>query len=101
MVLARPGSLETTNLVAVRLALLASASAALEHDEEVKVHIGTAETMARAALLEGPAIAPGETAWAQLRLSEAVAVSVWDRLVIRILSPSGTFGSRAVTVICN
>ena len=96
MVVARPGSLETTNLLAVRLALLASASAALEHDEEVKVHVGTAETMARAALLEGPAIAPGETAWAQLRLSDPVAVAVGDRLVIRRPSPSETIGGGAV-----
>jgi len=97
MVLARPGSLETTNLVAVRLALLASASAALEHDEEVKVHVGTAETMARVALLEGPAIAPGETAWAQLRLADPVAVAVGDRLVIRRPSPSETIGGGAVS----
>ena len=96
MVLARPGSLETTNLLAVRLSLLPSASAALEHDEEVKVHIGTAESMARVALLEGPAIAPGETAWAQLRLAEPVAVAVGDRLVIRRPSPSETIGGGAV-----
>jgi selenocysteine-specific elongation factor len=96
MVLARPGSLETTNVIAVRLALLASASAGLEHDEEVKVHVGTAETMARASLLEGPAIAPGETAWAQLRLADQVAVAVGDRLVIRRPSPSETIGGGAV-----
>jgi selenocysteine-specific elongation factor len=96
MVLARPGSLETTNLLAVRLSLLPSASAALEHDEEVKVHVGTAESMARVALLEGPAIVPGETAWAQLRLAEPVAVAVGDRLVIRRPSPSETIGGGAV-----
>ena len=88
MVVARPGSLETTTVLAVRLALLASASTALEHDEEVKVHLGTAETMARAALLERSQLAPGETAWAQLRLATPVAVAVGDRLVIRRPSPS-------------
>jgi selenocysteine-specific elongation factor len=96
MVLARPGSIETTNLLAVRLTLLASASAELQHDEEVKVHIGTAETMARAALLEGTAMAPGETAWVQLRLAEHAAVAVGDRLVIRRPSPSETIGGGAV-----
>ena len=96
MVLARPGTLETTTLLAVRLAVLAGASAPLEHDEEVKVHVGTAETMARAALLEGPAIGPGETAWAQLRLAAPVAVAVGDRLVIRRPSPSETIGGGAV-----
>jgi selenocysteine-specific elongation factor len=96
MVLTRPGSLETTDVLAVRLTVLASASAALEHDEEVKVHLGTAETMARAALLEGPEIAPGETAWAQLRLSAPVAVAVGDRLVIRRPSPSETIGGGVI-----
>ena len=96
MVVARPGSLETTTLLAVRLELLASASASLEHDEEVKVHVGTAETMARAALLEGPEIAPGESAWVQLRLAAPVAVAVGDRLVIRRPSPSETIGGGAV-----
>ncbi|MEX2047222.1 MAG: selenocysteine-specific translation elongation factor [Chloroflexota bacterium] len=96
MVLARLGSLETTNLLAVRLRVLAGASAALEHDEEVKAHVGTAETMARVALLEGPAIAPGEMAWAQLRLADPVAVAVGDRLVIRRPSPSETIGGGAI-----
>jgi selenocysteine-specific elongation factor len=96
MVLTRPGALETTTLLAVRLSLLASVSAPLEHDEEVKVHVGTAETMARAALLEGQAIAPGENAWAQLRLAAPVAVAVGDRLVIRRPSPSETIGGGAV-----
>ena len=96
MVVARPGSLETTTVLAVRLALLASASAPLEHDEEVKVHLGTAETIARAALLEGPQLAPGETAWAQLRLASPVAVAVGDRLVIRRPSPSETIGGGTV-----
>ncbi|HEY3217729.1 MAG TPA: selenocysteine-specific translation elongation factor [Candidatus Limnocylindria bacterium] len=96
MVVTRPGALGTTSLLAVRLALLPSASAALEHDEEVKVHLGTAETMARVALLEGPQIAPGETAWAQLRLATPVAVAVGDRLVIRRPSPSETIGGGRV-----
>ena len=96
MVLARPGSLETTTLLAVHLELLASASAPLAHDEEVKVHVGTAETMAHAALLEGAEIAPGETAWAQLRLALPVAVAVGDRLVVRRPSPSETIGGGAV-----
>ena len=96
MVVARPGSLEPTTLLAVHLELLASASTSLAHDEEVKVHIGTAETMAHAALLEGAEIAPGTTAWVQLRLATPVAVAVGDRLVVRRPSPSETIGGGAV-----
>jgi selenocysteine-specific elongation factor len=96
MVVARPGSLETTTLLAVQLGLLKSASASLGQDEEVKVHIGTAETMARVALLEGTEIAPGDTAWVQLRLATPVAAAVGDRLVVRRPSPSETIGGGAV-----
>src|SRR5258705_12675670 len=96
MVVARPGSLQTTTLLAVHLELLASASTSLAHDEEVKVHIGTAETMARAAILEGSEISPGAAAWVQLRLAAPVAVAVGDRLVVRRPSPSETIGGGAV-----
>jgi len=96
MVVARPGSVETTTLLAVQLRLLDTASASLAHDEDVKVHIGTAETMAHAALLESTEIAPGETAWVQLRLATPVAVAVGDRLVVRRPSPSETIGGGAV-----
>jgi selenocysteine-specific elongation factor len=68
----------------------------LAHDEEVKVHVGTAETMAHVALLEGSEIVPGETAWVQLRLAAPVAVAVGDRLVVRRPSPSETIGGGAV-----
>src|SRR5258706_15856692 len=96
MVVARPGSLQTTTLLAVHLELLATASTSLAHDEEVKVHIGTAETMARAALLEGLEILPGAAGWVQLRLAAPVAVAVGDRLVVTRPSPSETIGGGAV-----
>src|SRR6185503_6354837 len=55
-----------------------------------------AETMARAALLEGAEIAPGDTAWVQLRLAAPIAVAIGDRLVVRRPSPSETIGGGAV-----
>src|SRR5439155_280430 len=66
MVVARPGSLESASVISARLALLPSASGPLAHNEAVKVHIGTAEVMARVSLLEGAVLDPGASAWAQL-----------------------------------
>jgi selenocysteine-specific elongation factor len=96
MVLTHPGTLVPTSLVAVRLALLPDVSGPLEHDDTVRVHVGTAEAIARVSVLEGVAVRPGETAWVQLRLAEPVAVAVGDRLVVRRPSPSETLGGGSV-----
>jgi selenocysteine-specific elongation factor len=96
MVLTHPGTLVPTSAIGVRLALLPGASGPLEHDEAVRVHVGTAEAIARAAVLEGVAIEPGASAWVQLRLATPIAVSVGDRLVIRRPSPSETLGGGSV-----
>jgi len=96
MVLARPGTLAPTGVIALRLRILPEASDALVHDEEVKVHAGTAEVMARVALLEGDAILPGGSGWAQLRCATPLAVAVGDRVVIRRPSPSETLGGGVI-----
>jgi selenocysteine-specific elongation factor len=99
MVVVRPGTLAPISVLSARVALLASASDALTHDEHVKVHVGTAEVMARASLLEGPTLEPGASGWVQLRLAEPLAVAVGDRFVIRRPSPPETLGGGAVADI--
>jgi selenocysteine-specific elongation factor len=96
MVLAHPGTLVPTSAIGVRLAVLAGASGPLEHDDVVRVHAGTAEAIARAAVLEAEAIAPGGSGWVQLRLASPIAAAVGDRLVIRRPSPSETLGGGTV-----
>ncbi len=96
MVVVRPGTLSPTSSISLHLELLASASDALAHDDDVKVHAGTAEVMARVNVLEGDAIAPGESGWVQLRLGEPLAVAVGDRVVLRRPSPSETLGGGRV-----
>src|SRR5206468_4107545 len=96
MVVVRPGSLSAVSVLSARIAVLASASAPLTHDETVKVHAGTAEIMARVSVLEGAAIEPGAVGWAQLRLAAPLAVAVGDRFVIRRPSPPETLGGGAV-----
>ncbi|HET7700119.1 MAG TPA: selenocysteine-specific translation elongation factor [Candidatus Limnocylindria bacterium] len=96
MVLVRPGTLAPTGALSVHLSLLDDISAPLAHDEEVKVHTGTAEVMARVSLLEGDALGPGATAWTHLRLAAPLAVAMGDRLVVRRPSPSETLGGGTV-----
>ncbi|MBM4435589.1 MAG: selenocysteine-specific translation elongation factor, partial [Chloroflexi bacterium] len=92
MTLVRPGSFAPVQVIALRLAVLATASTAVEHDEAVKVHLGTAERVARVAVLEGDGIRPGAEGWAQLRLAEPVVAAPGDRVVVRRPSPPETLG---------
>jgi selenocysteine-specific elongation factor len=96
MVVTHPGTIAPTAVISARLVLLASVSGALGQDDLVKVHAGTAEVMARVSLLEGSALDPGASAWAQLRLAEPLAIAVGDRFVIRRPSPSETLGGGAI-----
>jgi selenocysteine-specific elongation factor len=96
MVVALPGTLAVVSVLSARVGILGSVSGALVHDEAVKVHVGTSEVMARVSLLEASTLAPGATAWVQLRLAEPVALGVGDRFVIRRPSPPETLGGGAV-----
>ena len=96
MVIARPGTLAPTSVIGARLSVLRGVSGPVAHDDAVRVHAGTAEAIARVAVLEGRAIAPGETAWVQLHLQSPLAVAVHDRFVVRRPSPSETLGGGTV-----
>ncbi|MBI2983592.1 MAG: selenocysteine-specific translation elongation factor [Chloroflexi bacterium] len=96
MTVVRPGTVAPLSVVGLRLVVLPSAGGAVEHDEALKVHIGTAEVMARVSVLEGDAIAPGEERWAQLRLAQPVVAVPGDRLVVRRPSPPETLGGGVV-----
>ena len=96
MTVVRPGTVAPFSVIGLRLAVLPSASGPVEHDEAVKVHVGTAEGMARVSVLEGDLIAPGEERWAQLRLASPVVAARGDRLVVRRPSPPETLGGGMV-----
>ncbi|MGH2379539.1 MAG: selenocysteine-specific translation elongation factor, partial [Candidatus Limnocylindria bacterium] len=96
MTLVRPGSTGAAAILGLRLVVLPEASGPVLHDEQVKVHVGTAEVMARVSVLEGDEISPGSDGWAQLRLAEPVAAAGGDRLVVRRPSPPETLGGGAV-----
>jgi len=103
MVVARPGALQPTTLLDVRLRVVAADSpltgvalAPLRHNQAVDFFCGAAETAARVRLLDAEQLAPGATGWAQLRLESPVAVVAGDRFIIRQPSPSMTIGGGAI-----
>jgi selenocysteine-specific elongation factor len=95
-VVASPGWLKPTKLADVQIRLLADAARPLRHNAEVKFFCGAAEQMARVRLLDRDRLAPGDSAWAQMRLSGPLALVRGDRFVIRVPSPPATVGGGVV-----
>lgn len=63
----------------------------LKQRQRVRVHLGTAEVMARAVVFDGD--------WVQLRLEAPVVARAGDRFVIRSYSPLATIGGGTVAEI--
>ena len=91
MTLAPPGMLRPTKRVDVSLTLLKSARP-LKDRARVHFHAYTAETVAEVVLLEAKQVAPGATAFAQLRLQDPTLVLPGDRFILRQFSPVVTIG---------
>src|SRR5437764_3583641 len=91
MVLAPVGRLRPTQVFDALVTVLADAPRALRTRQRVRVHHGTAEVLARVAVLEESGrIEPGATGLAQLRLESPVVALPGDRFIIRTYSPQRT-----------
>ncbi|MDA8161128.1 MAG: SelB C-terminal domain-containing protein, partial [Desulfobacteraceae bacterium] len=99
-ILATPGCLIPSPLFDVDFLYLSSNAKPLKNRARVRVHIGTAEIMARLALLDREAAAPGERANAQLLLEEPLAAWPGDHYVVRSYSPVRTIGGGLVLNNC-
>lgn len=87
---------ESTMLTA-RVEVLPDGTWMLEHNQRVRLHLGTAEVMARVVLLDREApLLPGERGWAQLRLEDPVVARTGERFVMRSYSPVTTMGGGVV-----
>jgi selenocysteine-specific elongation factor len=96
MVLTTPGWLVPTGRVDIHLNLLPDAPGPVEQNDPLDFFTGSAETAARITLLDKERLEPGESGWAQLRLSDPVAVAKGDRYILRRPSPSLTIGGGQV-----
>ena len=112
MVVARPGGVQPTPLVDVRLTMVAgglslrgagqgvpvagTSGGSLRHNQEVDFFSGAAEVPARLRLLDAEELSPGTAGWAQLRLQAPVALATGDKFIIRQASPSMTLGGGQV-----
>jgi len=94
-VLARPGTVLASSILDVELTLLPGEKP-LKDQARVRVHIASAERLARVRLLQVARLDPGQTARAQLRLERPAAAGRGDRLVVRSYSPASTIGGAVV-----
>ncbi len=95
-VVARPGTLRTTQLVDVQFKLVADAARPLEHNQRVDFFSGTSEVPAVVRLLGVETLSPGESGWLQLRLEQPLVVVSGDRYILRQPSPSATLGGGVI-----
>jgi len=85
---------QATELIDVAAELLPSARKPLASRTRVRVHLGTAEVLARA--VQTPAIGPGQRGMARLLLEAPVVARGGDRFVLRSFSPVTTIGGGVV-----
>ncbi len=90
------GRYDPTSMLDCELSLLKNAPRALKQRARVRMHIGTAELMARVVLLEKESLEPGERQYAQLRLESPTFALAGDRFIIRSYSPQLTIGGGVV-----
>jgi len=83
-----------TQTLDVALELLPSVKKPLAIRTRIRVHLGTAEVLARVAQVR--AIAPGETALTRLMLEHPLVARGGDRFVVRSFSPVTTIGGGTV-----
>lgn len=100
MFLATPGSITPTDrfdAIVTYLGTEEGSSSTLDTGEHVRVAHGTAEVAGRILLMDGQkSLAPKETAYAQIRLDEALPLSRYDRFVIRSMTPVHVMGGGQV-----
>jgi selenocysteine-specific translation elongation factor len=96
MTVALPGTLRPTASVDVQLRAVPYLERAVRHNTTVSIHAAAAESEARLLLLDADTLAPGESAWAQLRLAQPLVALPGDRVIVR--DPNGTLGGGTIVV---
>jgi selenocysteine-specific elongation factor len=95
MMLAPAEAFQSTKRVDVSLSLLPSAKP-LKERARVHLHAYTSETIAEVRLYDQKQVAPGESAYAQLRMDDPALLLPGDRFILRQFSPVVTIGGGTV-----
>ena len=94
------GSVQPSRMLDVRLRCLADSPRRIVSGSQVHLYHGASVHLAKAVLLDREELLPGQSCFAQLRLTEPLAAKRGDRFVIRFYSPVETIGGGVVLVPC-
>jgi selenocysteine-specific elongation factor len=97
--LAPAGRLSSSSMLDVRLHLLKSSPRNLRTRSRVRLHLGTAEVLARVVLLTATKVAElpaGSSCFAQLRLESPILALPGDHFILRSYSPAVTIGGGVI-----
>lgn len=95
-VLLPPGHLQASTAIDASVRVLPDAPRSLANRTRVRLHIGTAEAIGRAAILGAREITPGQRGFVQLKLESPVVAARGDRFVLRFYSPMALLGGGIV-----
>jgi selenocysteine-specific elongation factor len=95
MQLAAPGRFQATKRIDAHIELLRSAPP-LKSRSRVHFHHSTAETIAEVVLLDREKLEPGDSGFAQFRVTESLLAMPGDRFIFRRFSPVATIGGGTV-----
>lgn len=95
-VLASANAVNVTSMIDVALTMFKSSERQVLNNSRVHLYLGSKEVLCKVVLLDRDVLAAGETAFAQLRLEEPVALRRGDRFIVRFYSPILTIGGGRV-----
>ncbi len=97
-IVAAPATLTVTDRFDTRFTYLGFPGQDKPFESGVRVHVhhGTREVLGRVLLMGANELAPGESAYAQIRLEEPLAPRYDDRFIVRSYSPMFTIGGGVV-----
>jgi len=94
--LALPGKLKSIKKFTAHIKLASEMKKELKHHQRVRVHLGTAEVLARVHLSGKKKLPSGSTANVNLDLEKSTVAASGDRFVLRTYSPMTTIGGGTV-----
>lgn len=93
---AKPNTVRVSRMLDVKLMNLKNSGRVITNDMQVHLYHGSAVMLAKVVLLEQDALQPGESGYAQLRMTEPIAAKNGDRFVVRFYSPLETIGGGVI-----
>jgi selenocysteine-specific elongation factor len=94
--LAAPGKLKAVESFTAHIQLIDDMKKELKHGQRIRVHVGTAEVMARVYLTSNKKMTAGSSGNVIFKLEHPAVVASEDRFVLRTYSPMTTIGGGTV-----